>query len=114
MPRERLLPGEIMDAHDGNTVQFTPGGLYYWCTIGTAPSLVLPPPPIFKAVPHHLAVLLRYAMGYGKCIENGKQADQKHGCGLRANNTVGVCPLPAHCLSLTFHCLITAFFAAVP
>lgn len=35
-----------MDAHDGNTVQFTAGGPYFW-----------------------------YAMGYGQCIENGVSAD---------------------------------------
>jgi hypothetical protein len=23
--------GALMDAHDGNTVQFTPGGPYFWC-----------------------------------------------------------------------------------
>lgn len=38
--------GSYMDAHDGNTVQFTPGGPYFW-----------------------------YAMGYGQCRENGVSAD---------------------------------------
>eukprot|EP01051_Picozoa_sp_SAG22_P009466 SAG22_NODE_792_length_7198_cov_1.752641_2_plen_449_part_00 len=53
--------GSIMDAHDGNTVQFGRGEPYYW-----------------------------YAMGYGKCIEDGRAANQTHGCGLRSNNTVGI------------------------
>jgi hypothetical protein len=54
-----------MDAHDGNTIQFTQGGPYFW-----------------------------YAMGYGKCIENGVSADQS--CGSLANNTVGICTNPTN------------------
>lgn len=55
--------GAYMDAHDGNTVQFTPDGPYYW-----------------------------YAMGYGKCIENGVSADGS--CGSLSNSTVGVWTSP--------------------
>ena len=59
----RDVNGALMDAHDGSTIQFEAGGDYYW-----------------------------HAMGYGRCIENGKQADGH--CGQLSNNTVGVWSSP--------------------
>lgn len=51
--------GKLFDAHDGATLQFEIGGSFYY-----------------------------YAMGYGKCIENGKGADGD--CGQLSNNTLSV------------------------
>ena len=74
--------GAYMDAHDGNTIQYTRGGPYFW-----------------------------YAMGYGECVENGVSAGhcvEQRGrgvqrgdperiggcCGMQSNNTVGVWTSP--------------------
>lgn len=51
--------GLPFDAHDGSTQQFEEGGPYFY-----------------------------HAMGYGTCLEDGKQAEG--GCGQTSNNTVGV------------------------
>ena len=59
----RDVAGELIDAHDGNAIQLSNG------------------------------TFLRFAMGYGKCLDNGVEA--KGGCGQWTNNTVGVWMSPS-------------------
>merc|ERR1719272_1469742 len=58
----RTTANQLMDAHDGNTMQLEDGSF------------------------------VRFAMGYGTCLEDGDKANG--GCGQLSNNTVGVWTSP--------------------
>ena len=89
--------GAYMDAHDGNTIQYTPGGPYFWWVKALRSIVPAAVPGRARCCPSEppdrrilaTATRGRYAMGYGKCIENGIAAGKDH-CGQRSNNTVGV------------------------